>query len=154
MSSEKEMDPRVPQPQREARESLPDETRREREGRFQSSGSEMHPPRATVVHGDPLPAEALSPEEASQPKGPVGTRQEVGSKASSQRHPPHVTVNDEGAPVQQSTTSDDDVPALPANAHGKDSIPADEASRPIDRESMYGARPTESLSESPPDNQP
>lgn len=153
MSSEKEMDPRVPAEQQEARESLPREARDERDELLRSAGSEMHPPRATVTRGDPLPAEALSDEEARQPKGPVGTREEVGARADSQRHPPHVTPNDAGAPVQQSTESDDDVPALPANASGQDNIPADEAAREIDRESMYGGRPSQDK-DTPPSKRP
>jgi hypothetical protein len=150
--SEKDMDPRVPPEQDEARESLPEQTRREREARHQSAGSTMHPPRATVVHGDPLPAEALTPEEAQEPKGPVGTRDEKGTRNASQKHPPHVTANDEGAPAQQSTTAEEDVPVLPANAHGKDNVSADQAGRPIDPESMYGARPTQSKDHSPADD--
>jgi hypothetical protein len=149
MSPDKEIDPRVPPGQQEARESLPDSARRERDERLQSAGSSMHPPRATVVRGDPLPAEALTADEARQPKGPVGTRQEVGARADSQRHPPHVTPNDADAPVQQSTTAEDDVPVLPANASGHDSVPADEAAQEIDDESMYDRRPSQDKDQPP-----
>lgn len=72
-----------------------------------------------------------------------GPRKEVGGAASSQVHPPHVTENDKGAQVQGSTQAPGDVPALPANAHGRDRVDAHEQVREIDEESMYGSRPGE-----------
>jgi hypothetical protein len=72
-----------------------------------------------------------------------GPRQEVGGAASSQAHPPHVTENDRGAPLQDSTEAPNDVAASPANAHGQDLVEADKQVRAIDDESMYGNRPGE-----------
>ncbi|HEU0016241.1 MAG TPA: hypothetical protein VFQ45_21360 [Longimicrobium sp.] len=76
--------------------------------------------------------------------GGPGPRKEIGGAESSQAHPPHVTENDEGAPVQASTQAPNDVPALPANAHGRDQL-GNERSGPgrIDPESMYDHRPGE-----------
>lgn len=76
--------------------------------------------------------------------GPVGSRKEIGDATSSQRHPPHVDENMEGAPLQEEHPSPDDVPTLPATAHGRDEVPAEEQAQPIDRESMYDRRPEES----------
>lgn len=56
---------------------------------------------------------------------------------------PHVTENDRGAQAQGSTQAPDDVPVLPANAHGRDRVPAEDAVPEIDDESMYGRRPGE-----------
>ena len=72
-----------------------------------------------------------------------GKRKERGSAAESGLHPPHVTENDEGAPVQRSMQAPDEVPALPANAQGKDRVEADEAPQRIRSESMYDDRPGE-----------
>jgi hypothetical protein len=72
-----------------------------------------------------------------------GPRKEIGGAASSQVHPPHVTENDKGAQVQGSTEAPNEVPALPANAHGQDLVEADKQVREIDDESMYGSRPGE-----------
>lgn len=77
----------------------------------------------------------------AEPKGPVGTRREVGDSRSSRQHPPHVTENDEGAPIQDHLDSPDDVPTLPANAQGSDTQEDDP--RGIDDESMYDRRPEE-----------
>ena len=73
-----------------------------------------------------------------------GPRQERGDAESSRRHPPHVDESARGAPVQASTQAPDDVPTLPANAHGED-LQASEhhQDRPIDPESMYDRRPGE-----------
>jgi hypothetical protein len=83
------------------------------------------------------------PKEGPGP-GPVGSRKEVGDRASSQRHPPHVDENMEDAPLQEEHPSPDDVAGLPATAHGKDKQTADEQAQPIDPESMYDGRPEES----------
>ncbi len=76
--------------------------------------------------------------------GGPGPRKEIGNAQTSQVHPPHVTENDQGAPVQASTQAPNDVPALPANAHGRDQL-ANDGGAPgrIDRESMYDHRPGE-----------
>jgi hypothetical protein len=68
-------------------------------------------------------------------------RQEVGNARSSARHPPHVTENEEDAPVQEEMPAKGDAPVLPANASGRDSVPVDEQDQPIDDESMYDRRP-------------
>ncbi|MEX2584502.1 MAG: hypothetical protein WD766_14635, partial [Gemmatimonadota bacterium] len=70
-------------------------------------------------------------------------RREVSSESAVAKHPPHVTENDEDAPVQDSTTAPDEVPVLPANASGTDSVDVDEQNQPIDDESMYDRRPEE-----------
>jgi hypothetical protein len=75
--------------------------------------------------------------------GGPGPRKEIGTAASSQAHPPHVTENDKGAQVQNSSPSPTPVPALPANAHGQDKVAAEQAPGTINDESMYGARPGE-----------
>ncbi len=77
---------------------------------------------------------------AAEPKGPVGTRQEVGDAASSQRHPPHVDQNAEEAALQQDHPSPDEVPSLPATAHGEDKLSTEEQDQPIRPESMYDDR--------------
>ncbi len=79
----------------------------------------------------------------AQPKGPVGTRQEVGNAASSRKHPPHVDENAEEAPLQEEHPSPEDVPTLPATAHGEDKVSTDEQKQPINSESMYDNRPEE-----------
>lgn len=81
---------------------------------------------------------------AETPAAGPGPRQEHGSAEGSRKHPPHLEANSAGAPVQQSTQAPNDVPVLPANAHGSDQQPMDEAQQQkIDRESMYGRRPEE-----------
>ena len=78
------------------------------------------------------------------PAAGPGPRQEHGSAEGSRRHPPHTEANSAGAPVQESTQAPNDVPVLPANAHGSDENAADETQRQgIDRESMYERRPEE-----------
>ena len=81
-----------------------------------------------------------------------GPRKEIGTAASSQLHPPHVTENDKGAQVQGSTDAPNEVPALPANAHGQDLVEADKQVREIDDESMYGNRPGEDKDRSKTDS--
>jgi hypothetical protein len=75
--------------------------------------------------------------------GPVGGRKEIGDAESSRRDPPHVDENMEDAPLQEDHPSPNDVAALPATAHGRDEVPADEQDQPIDPESMYDNRPEE-----------
>lgn len=81
-------------------------------------------------------------------ESPPGPRREVGGAASSQRHPPHVTENVEGAPVQESGTTEEPIPALPPNAHGKDRTDAT-GQPPIEEESMYEGRPEEDKDQPP-----
>ena len=69
-------------------------------------------------------------------------RVELGTQASSQRHPPHVTENDENAPVREDKAAAGDAPVLPANASGRDKVTAEEQSQPTDDESMYDNRPS------------
>lgn len=71
-----------------------------------------------------------------------GPRKEVGSAESSRLHPPHVDENAQGAPAQASSSAPNDVPVLPANAHGRDVTP-DTRPGSIDRASMYDRRPEE-----------
>lgn len=75
--------------------------------------------------------------------GGPGPRKEIGGQASSQKHPPHVDVNAKGAPVQAETQAPNDVPSLPANAHGSDRQEGGDQPRTIDPESMYDRRPAE-----------
>ena len=78
--------------------------------------------------------------DAGKPSQP-GPRKEVGDAASSQLHPPHVTVNDHGAPLQDRAEAAE-IPALPANAGGQDQSEMTRQSG-IDPESMYEHRPGE-----------
>lgn len=80
---------------------------------------------------------------ASEANGPVGSRKEIGTAASSQKHPPHLDENMEDAPLQEEHPSPDDVAALPATAHGRDKEPTTGQEQPIDDESMYEHRPEE-----------
>ena len=80
---------------------------------------------------------------SAERSGGPGPRKEVGDAESSQLHPPHVTKNDRGAPFQADSPSPQDVPGLPANAHGHDRVAADGAVPAIDDESMYSNRPGE-----------
>lgn len=73
--------------------------------------------------------------------GGPGPRKERGDADSSQRHPPHTDLNAQGAPLQKDAPAPDDVPALGANAHGRDKQAAEQP--PIDPESMYDHRPAE-----------
>ena len=65
------------------------------------------------------------------------------------RDPPHVTRNDQEAPLQEERESPDDVAALPSNASGHDRASADSAARPIRPESAYDRRAAEDK-DSPP----
>jgi hypothetical protein len=76
------------------------------------------------------------------PGGP-GPREERGTAESSRRNPPHVDVNAQGAPVQQSSQNPGDVPTLPSNAHGHDRAPVADEPRTVDPASMYERRPSE-----------
>jgi hypothetical protein len=78
-----------------------------------------------------------------QEGGPVGSRKEIGDSASSRRDPPHVDENMEDAPLQEEHPSPEDVPTLPATAHGIDKQSTEEQAQPIDEESMYDRRPEE-----------
>lgn len=79
-------------------------------------------------------------EQNSQP----GPRKEYGDARSSQRHPPHVDVSAQGAPVQAGNESPTDTPVLPANAHGADQQPNEQQQdRKINPTSMYDRRPGE-----------
>ena len=73
---------------------------------------------------------------------PPGYRREVGTAADSQRHPPHVTVNEADAPVQADMQSPHPAPTLPANAGGEDKGEMTDQP-PIRPESMYENRPGE-----------
>jgi hypothetical protein len=75
--------------------------------------------------------------------GGPGPRKEIGDAESSQLHPPHVTENDRGAQFQADNESPNDVPGLPATAHGQDQVRSDKEVTHIDDESMYGRRPGE-----------
>lgn len=73
--------------------------------------------------------------------GEEGERHEVGDAQSSQRHPPHVTANDEAAPAQAEEGAE--APVLPANAAGRDAVGAEEQDFEVDEESAYDRRPTQ-----------
>ena len=75
--------------------------------------------------------------------GGPGPRKEIGDAESSQLHPPHVMENDSGAQVQGSTQAPNTVPAMPANAHGKDVVDSQHEVRRVDDESAYERRPGE-----------
>lgn len=79
----------------------------------------------------------------SGPKGPTGSREEKGNSATSRKHPPHLNENAEDAPLQDSQPGPEEVPTLPANAHGEDEVSTTEQAQPIDDESMYDRRPGE-----------
>jgi hypothetical protein len=76
-------------------------------------------------------------------EGGPGPRREVQHPGTEPEHPPHVTKNDRGARLQGSTPAPDDVPALPANAHGRDAVRAHEEVDEVDEASMYDRRPGE-----------
>lgn len=63
--------------------------------------------------------------------------------------PPHLTENDEDAPVQDEVESPDDVPVLPANASGSDQVGTDKQQNEVDDESAYENRPEEDKSWEP-----
>jgi hypothetical protein len=71
-----------------------------------------------------------------------GRRDPEASKPGTE-HPPHVTANDDDAPVQDELDSKKDVPVLPANAAGEDQVSTDDQPREIDPESAYDRRPEE-----------
>jgi hypothetical protein len=75
--------------------------------------------------------------------GGPGPRPAVEHPTKEPEHPPHVTENDRGARLQESTPAPDDVPALPANAHGRDAVRAHEEVDEVDEASMYERRPGE-----------
>lgn len=75
-------------------------------------------------------------------EGNGGERREVGNAVSSRRDPPHVTENDEEAPLQEESESPAPIPALPANASGRDEQPGDGTGQRIRDESMYENRPS------------
>jgi hypothetical protein len=74
--------------------------------------------------------------------GRPGERHEVGDARSSRRDPPHVTDNDEAAPVQAGREGGE-APVLPANASGRDSLSTEEQDSTVDEESAYDRRPTQ-----------
>ena len=65
----------------------------------------------------------------------------MGDAESSRRDPPHVTANDEAAPVQAAEGAE--APVLPANAAGRDALSAEEQDFDVDEESAYDRRPTQ-----------
>lgn len=67
-------------------------------------------------------------------------REEKGTSASSRRHPPHPTEEAEEADVQSDESAPGEVPVLPANAQGTDTVSTDEHDQPIDDTSMYDRR--------------
>ena len=75
--------------------------------------------------------------------GGPGPREEHGTAAGSQLHPPHVDVNAKGSAVQDSQDSPKDVPTMPANASGSDRAHGGEQPHSIDSGSMYERRPEE-----------
>lgn len=77
------------------------------------------------------------------PAGPNELRREVETGATAERHPPHVTDNADGAPVQKELPSPDAAPILPANAQGDDEFPVEQRTQKIDPASMYDRRPAE-----------
>jgi hypothetical protein len=86
---------------------------------------------------------AAEPSRGTPPKDPKGGREERGNSATSRKHPPHVTENVDDETLQSDGTAADDVPSLPATAHGADKIPNVEQAQPINEESMYDGRPAE-----------
>ena len=78
-----------------------------------------------------------------------GARKEVGTAASSREHPPHVTENDEGKPVQAEHDNAQEVPTLPANATGSDKVTTADHNQPIDEASMYDRRPSQDKDQPP-----
>lgn len=77
------------------------------------------------------------------PKGPTGTRTEIGNSATSHRNPPHIDENAEGAALQEEHPRAEPVPTPPPLAHGADKVSTTEQMRPIAPESMYDRRPAE-----------
>lgn len=69
------------------------------------------------------------------------SREPRGSAAENAKHPPHVTVNDEGAPLQEEEDRPGDIAALPANASGQEEVPPTNGG--INPTSAYDRRPEE-----------
>jgi hypothetical protein len=69
-------------------------------------------------------------------------RTEVG-EPDYRRDPPHVTRNDQDAPLQKEQDRPDEIAAIPPNASGRDRVSVDEAAQPTDPTSAYGRRPAE-----------
>lgn len=89
--------------------------------------------RATESSDPRRPYEQKAGGSAQPAEGAAGAqkgkdREEQGDAASSQKHPPHETAQD------------DDAAVLPANAQGTDSVPTEEIDQPIREESMYDQR--------------
>jgi hypothetical protein len=101
----------------------------------------MSEPRRTG-DGDGHAQDAGTAATGSPLHGASGGRTEMGTPDDSGRHPPHVTENEEGAPIQKDAPGPD-VPVVPANASGTDRVPADEQAQPTDPESAYDRRPTQ-----------
>lgn len=81
-------------------------------------------------------------------------REEVGGNAGNQRHPPHVTENAEGAPVQREHPAPGEIEPLPANASGRERVdPEEDGAQRIDPESAYEGRLDEDK-EHPPTSRP
>jgi hypothetical protein len=78
----------------------------------------------------------------ASPRGPVGTREEVGDAASSRENPPHVSDQEKEAPLQGSRQGEE-IPTMPATAHGTDRVPSEDEPREVDEESAYEGRPTQ-----------
>lgn len=67
-------------------------------------------------------------------------REEKGSAAGSRRHPPHATDNTQAGQVQSEEAAPGEVPALPANSQGTDTVSTEAQEQPIDETSMYDGR--------------
>lgn len=81
--------------------------------------------------------------------GPAGERKEVGDAASSREHPPHLTENDESEAIPAEHDNAAEVPALPANAGGRDTMTTAEHDQGIEPTSMYERRPSEDKDQPP-----
>jgi hypothetical protein len=112
-----------------------------------ASSSERLPPKPTresalAGEGGSQGSSSRAEPTAAESSADLGKeRQEVGSAAGSQRHPPHTTANDEDAPVQEGMSSPDEVPVLPANASGSDKVTTSDQATPVREDSMYDDRP-------------
>lgn len=67
-------------------------------------------------------------------------RDEKGTAAGSRRHPPHTTENSDAGQVQSEEEAPGEVPVLPANAQGTDTVSTETHEQPIDETSMYDRR--------------
>ena len=73
-----------------------------------------------------------------------------GAGASRPAHPPHVTENAEGAPLQKGRPQGaGEQPVIPPLAQGQDQFTAEESSPEINDESMYEGRPAEDKDRQP-----